>query len=242
MQQGLLDDQLTQADQTQHMLVIVRVLVAVMLQEVIAWTAIGFVTLTLPLAIGPDTAPNLCLMLMIAGLVGLILTYCILLGASTQPMRDAALFGVLCNLTLVIVNSAILIHPTAATSFALILWLGALTVLLRLVHTPEACAPASEFAWLMGGACIIVAFVCGAQELTLAHVGANVLAMLLGALCSAFRWDWLAHHALASESTYSLKDVPIAWTDMYTWTCVTRAMNVVCVPPASAPVSARQQQ
>ena len=229
----LLDDQLLTSDQDQRMLVIVRVLVAVLLQELVAWSAICLITLVLPLIIGPNTAPTLCLVLLLCGLATLILSYCILLAGNDRLLLDYALGFFLLSMALVVVNTAILIHATAATSFVIMLWLGALIVMLRLVHTPAECAAPIEFAWLMGGACLCVCLVCTLQELALTHALANFLALVLGLMCTAFRWDWLAHHALASESTYNLKDVPTAWTDMYTWTCRTRLVQR-CAAAAAA--------
>jgi len=221
----ILDDQLLGADQEQRMLVIVRVLNAVLLQELMVWSVICLLVLVIPLLVGPDTVPNLCLTLLIVGLALLTLGYGGLLTDTEIWFRTYALGVVLVSIALIAVNAAILIHATAATSFALMLWLGALVIMLRLIHTPAQCAPANEFAWLMVGACLCVAIVCTLQELSLIHALANFLALLLGLMCSAFRWDWLAHHALASESTYNLKDVPTAWLDMYTWTCRTRVIR-----------------
>ena len=211
------------------MLITVRVLLDVMLRELMAWTVIAFVTLCAPLFVGPDTFPTLCLVVLLIGLGALVLSYAVLAFQTDPLQRSVALIAVLVSLSFIIVNTAILLHPVATTAFALMVWLGALVVLLRLVHTPSELSPPAQLGALMMGVALVITFLCTAQELSLNHLLANCMALALGIMVSAIRWDWLAHHALVTENgVYTIKEVPKAWMDMYTWTVCTRCLHRLC--------------
>jgi len=219
MEEGLLDPQLTQTPDELRTHPVVRVLTGAWLREVFVWSVIGFCTLAAPLLVGPDTVPTLMLVLLLNGVVFIVIGYGVLVWtpAKDEP-RHVKLLAVQSGLLLMTVATAVTLHPVAATCFVLSLWCSGLVVLMRLIHTPDELAPPKELAFSMLGATLAVSFVCVIQELSLADVAVNALAVVLAIVCNAFRWDWLAHHALASESAYNLKEIDIAWNHMYTWT------------------------
>jgi len=245
MEEVFLDDTLTQSPVQLQALPIVRVLTGVWLTEVGVWAVITFCTLVAPLLVGPDTIPKAMLVLLIIGLTLVTLGYVVFV--FTPPKEDIEQchlrqVSVQTGLLLVIVSTAVLLHPVAATCFALALWCSALAVLLRLVARQDAVSSPREFAALMLVATLLVFIICTLQQLSLADFAINALALVLALLANAIRWDWLVNHALhisssASQrsasttveenqpSTYHLKEEGLAWNELYTWTVRRRIID-----------------
>lgn len=238
MEEGLLDADLIQSPTQLQALPIVRVLQNVWLREVAVWSVISFFTLVAPLLLGPDTAPKTMLVLLIIGLSCVVLGYTFFV--FTPAKDDIAQYGlrlvvVQVGLCLVVASTAVLLHPVAATCFALSMWCAALAVLLRLVHQQDIVAPARDFAWHMLIATLLVCFVCIMQQLSWIDFGINLAAMTMALMGNYFRWDWLANHALHNTSTtaqteknpctYNLKEHELAWNELYAWTVRTRVID-----------------
>ncbi len=115
------------------------------------------------------------------------------------------------------------------------MWTSTLVVVLRLVQTPASIGTPQQFVLLMASFSMLVAFVCIMQELSLRDLVAGIVSVLLAATCMAFRYDWLSCHALASASTYNVRDGDRAWPDMYTWTVQHRVVRPCTQPTTQLP-------
>lgn len=176
-----------------RMMPIVRLLIGMLLQELMAWTATLFATLVFPLFITADgNFASLCLGLMIASLVTLGLCYGVMVECRRHRDPPVLYFMLALHASIAIlcVCSAILIHALATLCFVLMVWTGTLVMLLKLVHSPNHLSP-QQLSLLSLYSSILVCFVCVAQELTLKDLAVNVVAFLVSGLFIAFRYDWL---------------------------------------------------
>lgn len=235
---SLLDSHLIESDAESRTLPIVRVLSGVMTYEFMAWTATLLITVSVPQFINPDGAlATACLVVLLVGLFGMATCYGIMVQCRRHyrhpPIKQ---FMVALHVTIaaVCVCSAVLIHQLATMCFVLMVWAGALVMLLKLNNTPTQIDPPQQLVLLTVYSSILVCFVCVAQELTFKDVGVNLLAFILNVVVIAFRYDWLTHHALASDSTYNITETDRAWFDLYTWTVDERVMERLRQPKLSS--------
>jgi len=214
-----------------HTLPIVRVLIGVLFNEVVAWTCTLFATLVIPLFVTTEGGfAGLCLGFMVMALV--ILTLCFGIMIEYRRAKNPPVLYCMAilhtSIATLCVCSAILIHSLATNCFVLMVWTGTLTMLLKLVHVP-ATLSALQLALFSLYSSIVVCFVCVAQELTLKDLAVNLVAFMLNLLFIAFRYDWLANKAdtdrADTNSAYNVTETDRAWLDLYTWTVDARAIE-----------------
>jgi hypothetical protein len=217
----LLESNLIASDAELRAIPVVRVLTGVFLREFMAWTATLFATVSLPLFISSEGAlATPCLILMVAGIITLALCYGFMVHSRRYRHPPIMHFMVVLHIAIgvVCVCSAILIHQLATMCFVLMVWAGALVLLIKLNHKPHQIDAADHLMLMTLYSSVLVCFVCAAQELTFKDAGVNTLAFCLNLLVIFFRYDWLANHALKPGTNYSLNDTDNAWFDLYTWT------------------------
>ena len=176
-----------------RMMPIVRVLIGMLLQELVAWTATLGAALVFPLFISADGRfAGICLGLMVVSLVILGLCYGVMVGCRRHKEPPVFYFMVVLHTSILVlcVCSAILIHALATLCFVLMIWTGTLAMLLKLAHSPEH-VNAQQLALLSLYSSVLVCFVCVAQELTFKDLAVNIVAFLVNGLFIAFRYDWL---------------------------------------------------
>jgi|WetSurMetagenome_2_1015567.scaffolds.fasta_scaffold01048_1 hypothetical protein len=223
-----------------RMMPISRVLIGMLINEFMGWTATLFATLVCPLFVKAQGGIAVFfLVAMVVGLVVLSLCYLAMLECrrSKYPLPFVYFMAVMHGSILMLcVSSALLIHALATLCFVLMVWTGTLVLLLRLVHSPWD-LNAVQMSVLSFFSSILVCFVCVAQELTLQDALVNLVAFVLNALLIAFRHDWLSNHASAADTTYSINDTDRAWLDLYTWTFDVRVVQPCRRPSNSATAS-----
>ena len=245
---SLLDDHLLESDDALRTLPIVRVLTDVLFYETVCWTTTLFATLLMPQFITADSllaAPFL--ILMVVGMVTLALCYSDMVECRHRYRRPPIMqfmTGLHVCIAFICVSAAILIHSLATQCFVLMVWAGAIVMLIAVVQSHDTVPPPRQLALLTLYSSILICFVCVAQELTLKDLGVNLVAFLLNALFILFRYDWLANHALKPNSverqkfatsatattndvqksyrTYLISESQQAWFDLYTWTVAER--------------------
>ena len=233
----LLDGDLLSSADELRTLPIVRVLIGVLLRELMAWTVTLFATLVLPLFITVDNGfGEPCLVLMVAGIVIFSACYGLMVEVRRYKAPPTLRFMIVLHASIAVLTvcTAILIHAMAALSFVLMIWAGTLVILLKLVQTPTRVDPPLQLVFLAVAMSLLICFVCVAQELTAKDLIVNLVALVLNGLFLAFRYDWLANHALCSDSTYHINDIDQAWLDLYTWTADRRLVAPCRMPPPSS--------
>jgi hypothetical protein len=229
---GLLDSHLIASDDELRTLPIIRVLTGVLFNELVAWTCTLCATVLLPQFINVETfMSTVCLVLLLLGITTLAVCYAIMVDCARRYRRPAVLAMMVVlhmSIAFICVCSAVLIHELATLCFVLMVWGGTLIMLLKLYHSPGQMYPPRSLLLLTLYSSLFICFVCVAQELTLKDLAVNLVALLLNGLLIAFRYDWLAAHAIASDTTYNLSDVDRAWIDLYTWTTDRRVMAQCC--------------
>jgi hypothetical protein len=238
---GLLDSQFLTSEEELRTLPIVRVLTGVFFNELVAWTVTLFATLLIPQFVTADSLfATPCLLLMVLGLMTLVVCFCVMVECRHRGVgkQSVVQFMVVLHvaIALICVTSAILIHALATLCFVLMVWSGALVMLLKLNQTPTRMESPQQLVLLSVYSSILVCFVCVAQELTLKDFAVNAVAFVLNGLFTAFRYDWLAIHADPSDTTYSIRESDRAWFDLYTWTADQR-IRERCHPTKPTPLS-----